>query len=311
MNTKQERKLAMALTLLDFFNKNISVANAIPNFPAIFLLLQENVKQIQLNKGKQEANITGLFDIKEQLRKELVVNTCDVVRKLKACAVMSGNKVLEKEVSYNETDFSRSREASIPAKVQVVCNRANEHLKDLAVYGVTEKALSDLKQLSDNFLAAIPTVRTSITDMKVITAQLDALFVENDNIMGKLDVLVDVVRLTQPSFYSAYRNNRKIVNKGGTTLALKGHVVDAKSGEAIKGVKVTFTPKGVIGAEASAKGKKVLVKKTADKGAFFVKNLSEGIYVVTIEKVGYVTQTVEISVDGSEMAKLLVKLDKV
>jgi hypothetical protein len=235
MNSKQEKKLAVALTLIDFFNKNISIANTIPNFPAVFLILQENVKQIRINKEKQEANITGLSDIKEQLRKDLVINTCDIIRKLKACAVMSGNKVLEKEVSYKEADFSRSKDASIPVKVQVVCSRANEHLKALEVYGVTEKSLADLKMLSENFAAAIPMVRTSITDMKVITAQLDALFVENDSIMEKLDVLVDVVRLSQPTFYSAYRNNRKIVNKGGSTLALMGRVVDAKSGEAIKG----------------------------------------------------------------------------
>jgi hypothetical protein len=54
----------------------------------------------------------------------------------------------------------------------------------------------------------------------------------------------------------------------------------------------------------------VLVKKTADKGYFTVKNLAEGIYLVTIEKVGYVTQTVEISVDSNKMAKLVVKLEK-
>jgi hypothetical protein len=310
MNNKLERKLAMTLTLIEFLNKNITIANTIPNFPAVFVILQENVKQIRMIKEKQETNTTGLSDIKEQLRKDLVTNTCDVICKLRAFAVMGGDKVLEKEISYYPSDFSRSKQASISDKVKVVYSRANEHLKDLEPYGVTEKSLADLKALSENFAAAIPSIRTGITDVKVVTTQLDALFEENSRIMEKLDVLIDVVKLSQPIFYLGYRNNRKIVNKGGGSLALKVRVIDAKSGEAIKGAKVTFMLKSVAVDDASAKGRKVLVKKTAEKGGLVIKNLTEGVYLVTIEKVGVVTQTVELSVTGDKMVVLVVKLEK-
>jgi uncharacterized membrane protein len=51
-----------------------------------------------------------------------------------------------------------------------------------------------------------------------------------------------------------------------------------------------------------------LVKKTAEKGGFNVKNLASGTYQVTLKKVGYTEQVVTISVNDGEMTELNVSL---
>ncbi|WP_321426966.1 hypothetical protein [uncultured Acetobacteroides sp.] len=305
------RKQAMILTIIEFLNNNLDIASAIPNFTTVFTDLKNNAKEIQAIRHKQGASIKGLTAAKEEMRKQLATNTYDVICKVRAYAVTGGDKILEKEVYYTPSDFTRSKQSSIADKVKVVHARASEHLKELEPYGISEKTLADLKELSEMHAAAIPELRTYISSNKVLTSRLDALFEEASRILKVIDVLVDIVRLSHPIFYQAYRNNRKIVNTGGGTLALKVRVVDAKSGESLKGVTATLMLKSAAEANSLQKGKKKIVKKTAAMGGFFIKNLTEGIYLVSFDKIGFVFQTVEVHVAGNEMNVLLVKMEAI
>jgi hypothetical protein len=80
----------------------------------------------------------------------------------------------------------------------LIHDKAEANLKDLAPYGVTPEALAALK--IELFNAFIPKPRLIITEKKQATEQLAQLFAANDQLLEKIDALVEIVRLSQPEF---------------------------------------------------------------------------------------------------------------
>jgi hypothetical protein len=53
-----------------------------------------------------------------------------------------------------------------------------------------------------------------------------------------------------------------------------------------------------------------IVKKTAEKGSFKIKNMPEGIYSVRVTKTGYKEKVITISISPGEMTTLNVELER-
>lgn len=119
-----------------------------------------------------------------------------------------------------------------------------------------------------------------------------------------------MVKKTHPDFYNGYVNIRKLPSKVTGKLTLRATVTCASSGDGIKGVMATFIPKAETLLAVEEMSIKPIVKKTGEKGMFRIKNMPDGIYSVTIEKLGYTPKTVTVNVNSSELAKLNVKLVK-
>jgi hypothetical protein len=170
--------------------------------------------------------------------------------------------------------------------------------------------LTALKNAIDLFNAAIPKPRLGITERKQATGQLDKLFKANDAILEKFDTLAEVIRLSQPAFYAAYKDNRKVVDTGTGSLALTAIVTNATTGAGIKGVKVSFEQQNGSLKTAAAKAEKPLVKTTAEKGIFKIKSLAAGMYTATVNKPGFKEQIVTVTVADGDMTELIVELEK-
>jgi len=92
---------------------------------------------------------------------------------------------------------------------------------------------------------------------------------------------------------------------------VKGIVADAQTGLPLKGVTVSFALEGgMMKTAAATTTDPELIKKTAEKGGFNVKNLASGTYQVTLKKVGYADQVATISVSDGEMTELKISLEK-
>ncbi len=298
----------MELALRDFLNQNANITSTIPNFDTLFPEFTDNINQIQIIRENQEVDRTGIAAKKEQLRNDLIALALDVSRKTEAYSKMTDNLVLENEVHYSESDFKRSADTILKDRAMLIYNKANSDLAVLETYGITESILKSLKNAIDLYNDAIPKPRLGITEKKQATDKLDILFKANDAILEKFDKLIEVVRTNQASFYSSYKDNRKVIVKGNISLAVKGMVTDATSGEPLKGATVTLSPDSV--SESVSKGKPYVVKKTAEKGRFKIKNLHAGIYYVTIKKNGFADQVTTIAVSDGETSELNVYLRK-
>ena len=128
--------------------------------------------------------------------------------------------------------------------------------------------------------------------------------------LKKSDLLVEVVRTSNPPFYKSYKDNRKVIDTAAGSLALTAKITDSASGVGIKGVKVTFVLQHGAEKSMGATDSKPLVKLTSEMGIFRVKNMPDGIYTATLAKTGYKTVTVTVSVANGEMTVLNVQLEK-
>jgi PEGA domain. len=287
------------------------ITSKLPGFDGYFADFTENNEIIRATKEQLEHGNSGVSESMELLRTDLVQKTVDVCGKVEVYAKLNNNVVLAKEVHYPESELNKARGTSLSDKAKMVYNKAMEHTTELEKYGVTPTMLTNLKVSIDKFSAAIPTMRIGLSNLKMSYDNLKVMFKKNDASLEKMDLLVEIVKNTNPDFYKGYKNNRRVILKGAGSLALMVKVINAHDGTDIKGAKATFMPKKEMGIMAEeVVSAKPIVKKTADKGGFQIKNMPDGTYTVTIEKIGYAPKTVTVNITGSEMAKLDVKLEK-
>ncbi len=89
----------------------------------------------------------------------------------------------------------------------VIWEKANAKVAALAEFGVSSEMSTALENVIDLSNTLIPIIRTGSGETKQITTQLADLFIVNEAILAKFDLLVEVVRLTQPEFYSGYKGD--------------------------------------------------------------------------------------------------------
>ena len=310
MNSKQETKYVMEQSTRDFLGRNKEITDKLPTFNVLFPRFTSNLQQIGDICGLKVADKTGTAVKKEQLRTSLATKAFGIAIKTEAYAKINGNPVLAAEVHFTESELLHAPDSKLIDKANLIYIKANANISKLAEYGVTPEMLTELKDATTLFNNEIPSMRIERNESKAATHQLNRIFTENDEILEKIDLLVEVVRTTHPEFYSQYKSIRKVQGKKSTTLSLTTKIVSASNGEPIKGAKATFFAASKAAVASATKESKPVVKKTAEKGIFRVKNLPEGTYTVIIEKSGYATITETVSISDNEMTTLDIKMDK-
>lgn len=289
MNNKQENKLTMFMVARDYLAKNTAITATLPNFTDFNTRLVDGIIQIQNIRELQEFDKRGLAISKSKYKNRLIELAFDVSRKAVAYAGFINNDELFNEVNYSESDLLKSLDTVLYDRCRVIYDRAVEYAVELAPYGVTPAMLTDLQTILSNYNAAIPRPRIGIAEKKEATEQLSLWLNKVDEALFQIDVLVDIVRASQPLFHAGYQTARMIVDHGTRKLALRGLVIDALSLLPLKGAQITFTPielsmqPGIIAGPVR--------KRTADKGGFFIRSMYQGSYDARVILPGYKTES--------------------
>jgi len=312
MKNKQESRFSMYLTTADFCTNNVDLTAPLPNFSTIFSSFKNTCEQIHLIAEAQLVNTSGSTINKTGLNKGLVALGADTARKLMAYAKLTKNEKLLKEISFTESSLSRMPDTTLAEATQLIYNRAQTHLSSLTAYLITADTQAALLQAINAYKSALSAPRLDTASLVQTTKQLAGLFKTGDEALGDMDALVEIIRTSQPIFYSGYKTARKVVNTGIGKLSVRGLVSDAQTSAPLKGVSVSFALDGdVMKAGATGETSAVLVKKSADKGGFNVTSLASGTYKVTLKKAGYTEQTLTVYVNDGELTLVDVKLAKV
>lgn len=310
MNSLQESKGSMYLAMQDFLAANASILEPLPNYLALSASFLSLLEQLQTYGERQQFDHKGITATKGSHKKVLVLLTADASRKLTAYAKFANDQVLLNETKLTESDLNRLADTTLRDSAQGIYDRAQSNLTALASYGVTTETQSALHNAIAAFATAIPKPRLGITDKKQITDQLADLFKQADDALESIDILVEIVRMAQPNFYKGYKAARKIVETGTGSLAVKGMITDAVSGEAVKNARILFEMSSSGTNLKMGKATQPIEKKSAEKGGFNIKTLATGVYSVTIQKIGYAAQVVNLAVTEGETAVLSIKLIK-
>ena len=303
MTTKQQAKLKMYLNLRIFLLANPAILAKLPNASEFLAALDAAITQIQTNSEQQQQAGKGLVDNKSELKELLITLMMDGSAKMTAYAKYIHNTILQKEVKLIKTELGAMGALTLAETANVQYGIINTHLTDAAPYGLTADTQKQYRSAIDAFATAIPQPRQAQMQGHENTELRDQGFEKGDDAVENLDSVVEIVRLTEPVFYAGYKNARKIIDQGSGTLQVRGTVAEADTGKPIAGATLIF--------RLSGQTKVVLEKDTADKGGFMIKSLDEGIYEVTVVKVGFQTQKISTVVNWNDLCVLDVKLERV
>jgi hypothetical protein len=310
MKNLYEQKLTMNLGVIDLLKGNKAILEPLPGYLQYWGLLETNVGEIVSTKELQTRSSTGIAMNKDLVRSELVQVTLNIGEMVESYARLIDNVILSAKVHFTESKLKKASASMLCDNAMVVYANAMEHATDLGKYGVTPAMLAALNTLIEKFKAMLPITHVTKVSSMMGTAKLQELFKANDKILEKIDLLLVMVKHLHPEFYKSYTSTRKLPSRATSKLALKAKVTCSSTGEGIKGVTLTFTPKTEALALDEESKIKPIVKKTAAKGICHLKNVTCTEYVVTAEKVGYPIKTATVNVPGDELVTLNIKMDK-
>lgn len=296
MNRRYLRKSAMYKAVKDTVrDANPATLAQMPQMDAALSQLEHNLERINEYGKDQSENRKGIAADKE-VTKEQVANTCFILAgKIRSFAVNSGNLILRDSMNFTLSTLQRMPDEDIVDAAELITQRADENIGDLADYGVTPASLAATINLVNSFNDKIAKPREGITQRKNATNDLKQIFKNTDTLLeDTMDTFVIIVKETDSVFYKTYQSNRIIVDPATIPLAMRCFVTDEEQNPLQN---VTITIEGYT--------KK---HKTSAKGKIHIKSLPSGIHAVTCSKFGYITQVLSVPINKGERTDLRVVL---
>ena len=312
MTSIQEDKLSMYYVVKSTCEKYQTTWTANAVFAATYNLWVAKIPLIEQNRDAQTIETTGVTTDKNGKRVVMTEKALFMANRLQSYANVVGNSEILESVQYSASDLKKARDTDVVGICNAILTRANANATALATYGVTAALITEFQTAITAYSATLSKPTAAKAQTKTATENLTKLFKEADDLLVKrLDLDIELFKVSKPDFYSQYKTGRIIIPTGGGVAALLGNVTVAGSGEPLKGVIFTFATEnsGKLKA-ASTATVDTLVKKSAEKGSFRILSMPEGTYNVTIKKVGYKDQVVTVYVANGETTNLKIEMEK-
>ena len=280
MTSNQEDKLSMQIVVVDLVNNtDPTILAKMPNFESLNSEFSSNVDKLRTFKNGQTLNRTGNRMSKQQLREQMT--NFGFVAAAKACAyaIAIDDEVLEMEVTYTDSGLKGLRDTDIADTCQSILEIAQANLANLADYGVTAASLQELSDSITLFNTVLPKTRAAIVTQTIFTDKIVETFEANEKLLFKMDKLVTMLKFEEETFFDEYFKSRKIVNTGHRKLALKGNITN-ELGLPIDNVTInieTQIPE---------------TTKSTELGNYQFKSVIGGVFPVTFQRDGYITERV-------------------
>lgn len=318
MQKESNAKYKMILSTSQRLSQNSSLVTTLPTYSTIYTQFSSDFTQLQLVCEQLLVGKSGVKLNKLSLRKDMGDKALDIMLKMHAYAKVTANELFKSECSFTKTDFFYKKEVQARNYAMVIYTKATANATALATYGVSTALLTALKTAIDAFTVAIPSTSYTKADKKDLMLKRDKYILACINSLQKIDALVEIIRSSQPTFYTQYKEARKLM-RTRTSLSLKGQVKDSLTGETISGVSISLLPvleavpalrAASAQSEISSETAVLLNKRSATKGGFYIKNLPAGVYTLSLSKYGYATSLQTITVNPGETTSLYVQLEK-
>jgi hypothetical protein len=311
MNTNQEDKFSMYYVVKNTCEKFQTTWTTNAVFAATYNLWVAKIPLIEQNRDAQTLETTGITTDKTAKRDSMTEKTLFMINRLQSYANVVNNPELLESVKYSASDLKKSRDTDVIGICNTVLAKANANAAAIVTYGVTAAMITELQTAITAYSATLAKPKAAKSQTKTATENLTKLFKEADELLTKrLDLDIELFKVSKPDFYSQYKTARIIIPTGGGSTSVLGSVIVSGSGEPLKGVSFSFVAEtnGMMKAAATETAKPI-VKKSADKGKFRA-TLPENTYRVLIEKIGFKPQEVTITVANGETTNLNIELEK-
>jgi len=301
MNLLQIRKLKMYLAIRVLLRANPDILAKLPNAQEYLTALDAAILDIQTYSAKQQQGIDEILDLEKKQKALLIADLMETQRRIQAYAAHQKIDTLLNMLKLSENYLNRLEDVKLIEFGKSIHSKANELLTDLSLYGITPITQTALLNDITQYETLIPQISNAKQDKKDVTGTLSESYKNADNAVSNLDKQVELVHISDPKFYADYKALRKVYVPTGV-MQLVAKIMDAETGAGIPNATVTLTQ-----TDATAEP---IVKQTADKGGFQIKSVPNGIYSVTVVKLGYLTQTLNLTLPGDEPYYLEVRMVK-
>jgi hypothetical protein len=310
MTGKQDSFEQMSVSSVAFLLNNTSITSALPNFSTYLTNIQNTNEKIRSTLAQQESNKHIDTNGKKILKMMLIAQAIDLGRKMVAYATNANKSDLLTQINYAESTLKKSSDATLVSIGQVIHDKANGIATDLASYGVTPLMITTLQTCLTSFNDAIPQRRVVKTDGGATTSLLSSLFNTLKTNWAKIDVLVEMVRISQSSFYDEYKHVRTIVQTGIGMLSLKVKTYESETGNILPNVSLSISTVDPKLAGWLEFNKKRLLKKTAARGGAHYKGVPNGNYMIYAKKPGRKDTSAMVNIIAGEFKIVKIFMDK-
>jgi len=301
MTTLQIQKLRMYIALRILLRANPAILAKLPNANELLTALDNAIAEIQANDLLKKKTANEIKEIINASRASLTRDILSTSRKIQAYADYKKDIAMLKDTKYTDTSLSGLSDVELVQVAKSLYEIVNQYMNELLPYELNPQTQQTLMNDATQYETSSPQLDAKNREQKNITAAIVENYKTADGIVASLDKQVEIVHDTEPAFYKEYRTTRK-VDVPRDVVQLVAKITDAQTGAGIPNATVTFTQ-----TDATADP---IVKPSADKGGFQIKTIAPGIYTVTVVKLGYLTQTLSITLPGDEPYSLDVKMVK-
>jgi hypothetical protein len=214
MNDRQNAKIAMYQTVYNTCARYASVYVKVPAFVTGLDALNSGIMSIrEVEKQQADALSKGVTLEKMGVEEALVLSLLKISGALYVYAFEADNKELAAKVDMNKTQLFRMENNTLLVTAGEIASKAAEAGEALVDYGVGTAELTELAERTATFEALIVKPRTVIGEHKLHTSNLTRVFAETDSVLyDKLDKLINLFKVSEPDFYTSYKNARNVIN---------------------------------------------------------------------------------------------------
>jgi hypothetical protein len=212
MNKNQSNQFRMFLTTQDYLNNHSQVWSAISRVTQYKNDYDELLARIA-QKAEEAGQGIGISDRKVKLKGALSVKASGLSGMLQAFAHEQDDTDLAEAVATSKSNLVKMRDQDIGAMVKKLTGTAEEHMADLADFGLTTDSLTEILSTLEEFNSLIGKPRNILSQRYVALGTLEELFTETSSLLrDKMDNILLMFRENNPEFYDGYTRARTIVD---------------------------------------------------------------------------------------------------
>ena len=272
-------------------------------FANTYLVFDGKIITINEIRAKLQLKSNGASKLKKENRTIATDSCIYIAGRLRSLASATNNLLLMDQVRFAHSDLILLRDNEFKDKCNSILSIATQNKAALADYEITDEVLA---QFSDKINAYAEVVTLPIEtkkNRKIFNGNIRALVKETSLLLKeRLDLDVEYFKKSQPDFYQAYKEARKVIDYGirhtkKNPLQLSGVVTDFETEQPIAG--------------AMVKIKDTAINTVSDIGGKFVVQLTAaGKYTLEVTYTGYQPYSLEFEIEETESLEIDVELEK-
>lgn len=298
----------MYRSVTDFLAGSRGEISQKPAFRKNYSELLDSMQVIKEANIVQESCRWGSSPEKKKWKEALLGLMNKISCMLSIYARIIGSNQLLAEVRFTPWQLGREHQVELPMIAGILYDRALTHLDKLDAYGITPELLKEFREAIDSYTESIAFPRLEKVKSAAATQRMARSFIDADNALEMIDLLVETVKYSDPEYWRMYRMSRRLVRKGKVKMALKAQATDKHDGKGVKGALFTFV---LLEPErkTSVAGHTIR-KKTMKQGGFYILHMPPGKYEITVTKPGYNEVKFQEFIDDKNLKRLNVEMEK-